>query len=209
MKAEKKLHPGINIEHTDPQAHIEAEPVMFGFWMFLMSDLVLFALLLATYGAMSVHGIAGGPSPKQVTDLTSAAIETALLLASSFTFALASIALKYDRDLRRLKRWLIVTALLGAAFIGFEIKDFVTLAEKGHVPQVSGFLSAHFTLLGTHMLHVASAIVWMVLIWPQLGDLRLQKFVRLRIMRLALFWHMLDVVWVAIVTFVFLFGASA
>ena len=208
MSTEKKLHPGINIAQTDPKAHLEAEPVMFGFWVFLMSDLVLFTLLLATYGAMSVHGMAGGPTPKQVTDLTSAGIETALLLASSFTFALASIALKYDDNQRALKRWLIVTALLGAGFIGMEIKDFITLAGKGQIPQVSGFLSAHYALLGTHMLHVASAIVWMAMIWPQMKVPRLKDLVRLRIMRLALFWHMLDVVWVAIVTFVFLFGAS-
>ena len=208
MNAEhRSLHPGINIGHTDLDAPREAEPIMFGFWMFLMSDLVLFALLLATYSAMSLHGVAGGPEPRDVTDLASAGIETALLLLSSFTFGLASLALKYREDKRSLVLWLLVTAGLGLAFLGMEVRDFAKLVAEGAVPQRSGFLSAHFTLLGCHALHVASGIVWMLVLLFQLRLEGLQPVVRLRIMRLALFWHMLDVVWVAIVTFVFLSGA--
>lgn len=207
MSGGDRLHAGVNIGATDPEAHLEAEPVMFGFWIFLMSDLVLFALLFATYAAMSVHGIAGGPTPKDVTDLKSAGIETGLLLTSSFTFALASVALKYDRDYPRLKLWLIVTAMLGMGFIGFEIRDFLKLSHNGQVPQLSGFLSAHWALVGTHMLHVTAGLLWLAFIWPQIGMERLRDLVRLRIMRLALFWHMLDIVWVGIMTFVFLYGA--
>ncbi len=209
MSAEKNLHPGINIGHVDPGAHRAAEPVIFGFWVFLMSDLVLFALLLATYGAMSVHGTAGGPTPAQVTDLTAVAVETGLLLLSSFTMSLATIALKYRADHAHLRRWLVITAALGLAFVGMEAWDFAKLAAQGAVPQRSGFLSAHFTLLGTHALHVAAGLVWMAVLAFQLGRPRLKDAVRLRIMRLALFWHLLDVVWIAILTFVFLFGAAA
>lgn len=206
MSAFRTLHPGVNIGHTDPQAHREAEPIMFGFWIFLMSDLVLFALLLASYSAMSLHGIAGGPTPAEVTDLTSAGIESVLLLLSSFTFGLALLALKYQDDRKHLIIWLLVTGALGAAFIGLEIRDFAELIAEGSVPQRSGFLSAHFTLLGCHALHVIAGLVWMAVLSFQLQIDELQELVRLRVMRLALFWHMLDVVWIAIVTFVFLYG---
>ena len=150
MSADRKLHAGINIGHADPAGHRQAEPVMFGFWIFLMSDLVLFALLLATYSAMSRHGIAGGPSPREITDLLSAGIETALLLLSSFTFGLASLALKYSDDRRRLLLWLGATATLGIGFLALEMRDFASLVAEGALPQRSGFLSAHFTLLGCH-----------------------------------------------------------
>ncbi|MXP27139.1 cytochrome o ubiquinol oxidase subunit III [Altererythrobacter indicus] len=207
MTTEKILHPGINIGQSDPEQHMEAEPIMFGFWVFLMSDLVLFALLLVTYSAMSLHGIAGGPWPQDITDLTSAGIETALLLLSSCTFAMASLAQKYSSRQSRLVIWLVVTALLGCAFVGMEIRDFAKLAAEGVVPQRSGFLSAHFTLLGCHALHVSAGIVWMIILLFQMRIKALEDLVRLRIMRLALFWHMLDIVWVAILTFVFLYGA--
>lgn len=199
-------HPGINIRATNPDANAAAEPIMFGFWVFLMSDLVMFALLLATYSAMSVHGLAGGPTPAEVSDLRSAGIETGLLLASSFTFGMASLALKYREDTLRLMAWLIVTFVLGAAFIGLETRDFAKLIAKGSAPQRSGFLSAHFTLLGMHGLHVIAGLLWILLSLVQIAIAGFEQGVRLRIMRLALFWHMLDVVWIAIFTFVFLFG---
>lgn len=207
MSNRQSLHPGLNIGHSDPEAHRAAEPVMFGFWVFLMSDLILFALLLVTYSVMSQHGLAGGPTPKDVTDLRSAGIETGLLLLSSFTFGMASLALKYREDTKRLQIWLAVTGLLGLAFIGMEVRDFAKLAAEGSVPQRSGFLSAHFTLLGMHMLHVASGIVWLLIMMIYLAIRSIDRMAKLRIMRLALFWHMLDIVWIAIVTFVFLFGA--
>lgn len=202
------LHPGLNIGHTDREGHQQAEPVMFGFWVFLMSDLILFALLLATYASMTVHGTAAGPTPRDVTDLKSAAMETGLLLTSSFTFGLASIVLKYREDMWPMLGWLGITALLGLGFLGLEAMDFAKLAGEGAVPQRSGFLSAHFTLLGTHFVHVAAGIVWMAVIVVQALKWGISRAVRLRIMRLALFWHMLDVVWIALFTCVFLAGAA-
>jgi cytochrome o ubiquinol oxidase subunit III len=202
------LHPGLNIGQTDQEGHEQAEPIMFGFWVFLMSDLILFALLLATYASMTVHGIAAGPTPRDVTDLRSAAIETGLLLTSSFTFGLGSLALKYRGDVAGIFVWLGLTALLGLAFLGMEVRDFVKLIGEGAIPQRSGFLSAHFTLLGTHFLHVAAAILWLAILFVQTLMWGVSRAVSLRIMRLALFWHMLDVVWIALFTFVFLAGAA-
>ena len=205
----ERLHPGLNIGDTDADAHVEAEPVMFGFWLFLMSDMVLFALLFATYAAMSSQGIAGGPGPKDVTNLVSAGIETGLLLISSFTFGMASLALKYRKNAKRLLIWLAITGLLGTAFVAMEAHDFATMISDGAVPQRSGFLSAHFTLLGTHGLHVTTGLIWMMVMFVQIALFGVTSQVRLRIMRLALFWHMLDIVWVGIFTFVFLFGAAS
>ena len=187
----------------------EAPPVLFGFWIFLMSDMVLFALLFATYASMSVHSVAGGPAPEDVVDLTSAGIETALLLTSSFTFGLASLALKYRDATGSVLMWLGVTAVLGLAFVGMEIHDFALLVDAGSVPQRSGFLSAYFTLLATHGLHVSAGLIWLAVMVVQILVQHLGDAQRLRLMRLALFWHMLDIVWIGIFTFVFLFGVVA
>lgn len=208
MNEGKNRHPGLNLDSTDHDADETAEPVIFGFWVFLMSDLVLFALLFATYATMSVNGMAGGPTPNDVFALKPAFIETLLLLTSSFTFGMASLALKYYDSPRRLITWLIVTFALGAGFLGMEANDFLKMAVQNATPQRSGFLSAFFTLVGTHGLHVLAGLCWMLVMFVQLATFGLTKNVKLRIMRLALFWHMLDVVWICIFTFVFLWGLS-
>jgi cytochrome o ubiquinol oxidase subunit 3 len=202
------VHPGLNLGSTDAYSHEEAEPVIFGFWVFLMADLVLFALLFATYASMSAQGQAGGPAPADVFDLPSAFIETMLLLASSITFGMASLALKYRADGPHLVFWLLLTFVLGAGFIGMELHDFWGMAAQGAVPQRSGFLSSFFLLVGTHGLHVTAGLIWMIVLLVQLRVLGRTTSVKLRIMRLALFWHMLDIVWVCIFTFVYLFGVT-
>ena len=200
-------HPGLNLGHTDAGSHDAAEEVIFGFWIFLMSDLVLFALLFATHASMAVHGLAGGPGAADIFELRPAFLETLTLLASSFTFGMASMALKYRRNPRRLLVWMGVTCALGAIFLGMEAADLHKMAaEKGAAPSVSGYLSAVWTLLGTHFLHVAAGMVWLAVLAAQVLTLGLVREVKLRIMRLALFWHMLDVVWIGIVTFVILAG---
>jgi cytochrome o ubiquinol oxidase subunit 3 len=204
-----RSHPGINIERTNPELDIAAGPIMFGFWLFLMSDLVIFSLLLATYASMSVHGIAGGPAPSDFKSLGSAALETGLLLLSSFTFGMASLALKYRKDTGRLIWWLAVTFVLGAGFVAFEARDFASQFAIGWTPQRSGYLSARFTLLGVHGIHVIAGLCWIVLSIAQVVRTGIDRGNRFRIMRLALFWHLLDIVWVAIFTFVFLFGMAA
>ena len=162
MKQSPLLHPGLNLGSTDEYSHDEAEPVIFGFWVFLMADLVLFALLFATYATMSVQGQAGGPSPADVFDLPSAFIETMLLLASSITFGMASLALKYREDGPHLVLWMVLTFILGAGFIGMELHDFQLMAAQGAVPQRSGFLSSFFLLVATHGIHVTAGLVWIL-----------------------------------------------
>nr|WP_298372152.1 cytochrome o ubiquinol oxidase subunit III [uncultured Halomonas sp.] len=201
-------HPGINLGDTDPATHQVAESVVFGFWIFLMSDLVLFALLFATYAATSQHGLAGGPTPSDIFDLKSPFIETMLLLVSSFTFGMASLALKYRQDRGRLLLWLLVTFALGAGFVAMEINDFVRMAGDGQTPQQSAYLSSFFALVGTHGLHVSAGLIWLLIMVIQLFVFGLTQQVKMRLMRLAIFWHMLDVVWVCIFTFVYLFGVS-
>lgn len=210
MSTARRLHPGLNLGQTDRESHEAAEEIVFGFWIFLMSDLVLFAVLFATYAAMSVHGIAGGPAPAEIFDLGPAFLETLLLLGSSFTFGLAALEMKYRDKRGMLLVWLGITALLGAGFVGLEIRDYVMLVtEKGATPQESGFLSAYYLLTGTHAVHVSGGLVWMAVMAVQILTFGLVRAVKLRLMRLALFWHMLDVVWIGIFTFVYLFGIAA
>jgi len=201
-------HPGLNMGSTDPETHEAAETLLFGFWVFLMSDLVLFALLFADYAAQSQHGVAGGPTPGDILDLKNPFIETMLLLASSFTFGLAALAMKYRQDRTRLVFWLVVTFALGAGFVGLEVYDFTDMISKGHGPQTSGFLSAFFLLVGTHGIHVSSGLIWLLVLLVQVFVFGLNRNVKTRLMRLAIFWHMLDVVWIGIFTFVYLFGVA-
>ncbi|RIY02602.1 cytochrome o ubiquinol oxidase subunit III [Aureimonas flava] len=201
------LHPGINLGHTDPEAHRHAEEAVFGFWVFLMSDLVLFALLFATYAAMT-GATDGGPGPRDVFELRSAALETAILLLSSLTFGMASIAMKYGEHPRRLVLWLVVTLALGLAFLGLEMRDFAKMAADGATPQRSGWLSAFFALVSTHGLHVAAGCAWIGVMLVQLRVFGLRREVKLRILRLGLFWHLLDVVWIFIFSVVYLGGLA-
>jgi cytochrome o ubiquinol oxidase subunit 3 len=200
-------HPGLNLGATDHHAHAEAPPIIFGFWLFLMSDLVAFALLFATYATMSVQGVATGPGPSDVVDLKSGAIETAILLTSTFTIGLASVAMKHDHSRRAMIFWLCVTTALGVLFLGLEIHDSFGLSQRGALPQRSGYLSAYWTLIGTHGAHVAAATFWMLVMFVQIAVRGVDKAVKYRLMRLALFWHMLDIVWVGIFSIVILNGA--
>ncbi|MWD29255.1 cytochrome o ubiquinol oxidase subunit III [Aquicoccus sp. SCR17] len=202
-------HPGLNLGHTDRSTHAAAEEMIFGFWIFLMSDMVLFALLFATYAAMSVHGVAGGPAPADLFELKSALYQTLLLLTSSFTFGMASLALKYRKDTGRLLFWMGVTFLLGAGFLVLEARDWVKMVtEHNAPPQRSGFLSIYYLLTGTHFAHVSAGMIWMAVMAVQLAVFGNDGPVKLRLMRLALFWHMLDVVWIGIFTFVILLGVA-
>jgi len=202
-------HPGLNLHHADPATHDRAETVIFGFWVFLMADLIIFSLLLATYGSMAVHGVADGPGPADLFDLKMPLLETTALLLSSFTIGMAILEVKYATRPRAMVLWLLATAALGLVFLGLELRDYyVLIAEKDAPPQRSGFLSIYYLLTGTHWVHVASGLLWMSVLLTQLAVFGLNWAVKLRLMRLALYWHMLDVVWVGIFTFVFLFGVA-
>lgn len=200
-------HPGINLGSAHPDAHDAAEVAVFGFWVFLMSDLVLFGLLFATYVIM-LGSIAGGPGPAELFELRSAAIQTFILLTSSFTFGMASLAMKYDPRPLRLQGWLAVTLILGLAFLGFEIRDFVKMIEEGAGPSRSGFLSAFFALVPTHGLHVTAGCIWIVVMMVQVVVFGIDDAVKTRILRLGLFWHFLDIVWVGIFSVVYLAGLA-
>ncbi|MGH7079063.1 MAG: cytochrome c oxidase subunit 3 [Acetobacteraceae bacterium] len=198
-------YPGLNLGDAHAEAHDKAQPLLFGFWVFLMSDAILFGIVFATY-ATDRLATAGGPDQRALYDLTSVFIETMLLLTSSFTFGMASLALKYKHPTARLVGWLVVTVLLGAAFVGFEINDFLGMIAKGGVPERSAFLSAFFDLVPLHGLHVTAACIWLLAMLGQIRRYGIDTDAKLGLLRLALFWHFLDIVWVAIFSVVYLSG---
>ena len=176
----------------------------FGFWMYLMSDCLIFAVLFATFGVLST-AYAAGPTPKELFDLPLVALNTAMLLFSSITYGFAMLAMEKDR-IRQTQIWLAITGLFGAAFIGIELYEFSHLIHEGATPQTSAFLSAFFTLVGTHGLHVTFGLVWLVVLMVQVGKRGLIEANRRRLMCLSMFWHFLDVVWIGVFTFVYLLG---
>lgn len=200
-------HPGLNLGAGHGDDDKAAETVMFGFWVFLMSDAILFGMVFATY-ITSVDATAGGPGPRDLYDIKSVFTETLLLLASSFTFGMASLALKYKHDMARLIGWMALTLVLGLAFLGLELHDFDSMFANGGVPSRSGFLSAFFDLIPLHGLHVLAGCIWLVALFGQIARYGLDREGKLGIMRLALFWHFLDLVWIAIFSVVYLAGLA-
>jgi len=176
----------------------------FGFWIYLMSDAIIFALLFATYVVMT-RGTDGGPTGRDVFDLTRTFAETALLLTSSFTFGMASVAI-LGRNRSGVILWLVVTAILGLCFIALELSEFAGMIAEGAGPDRSGFLSAFFVLVGTHGLHVSGGLVWIAVMIVQLMTKGFTPPVLSRLYRLGLFWHFLDIVWIGIFSVVYLPG---
>lgn len=207
MSTSSYQHPGVNLAHARAEDGRHAEVTVFGFWTYLMSDAIIFALLFATYATM-VGRTAGGPGPAELFSLTNAFIETMVLLISSFTFGMAAVALK-EGKVRTIYLWLAVTLALGLVFLGLELREFAGFVAKGATPQTSGFLSAFFVLLSTHGLHVLTGCLWIVVMMVQIAVFGLSRPVRSRLLRLGLFWHFLDLVWVVIFSVVYLPGASA
>ncbi|WP_152047588.1 cytochrome o ubiquinol oxidase subunit III [Aureimonas psammosilenae] len=177
---------------------------MVGFWIYLMSDALIFASLFATFGVLS-NSYAGGPTPKEIFDLPLVAFNTALLLLSSLTYGFAMLAMTEGR-LGGTRAWLVATALLGAAFLGVELYEFSSLIAEGAGPQRSAFLSAFFTLVGTHGAHVAFGLIWIAVMLVQLAQRGLILENRRRLMCLSMFWHFLDIIWIGVFSFVYLFG---
>ncbi len=175
-----------------------------GFWLYLMSDAVIFALLFGTYAVMVVR-TAGGPDGHALFHLRHTFIETMLLLASSITFGFASIAVNAGRR-EAVLAWLLVTFALGAGFIGMEIAEFHDAVAMGAGPGRSGFLSAYFTLVGTHGLHVSMGLAWIGILWVQVLVRGVTPLAASRLYRLGLFWHFLDIVWIGIFSVVYLPG---
>lgn len=200
-------HPGLNLGAAHGSDHEAAERMMFGFWLFLMSDAILFGVVFATY-VTAIDATAGGPGPRDLFDLKGVFIESLLLLSSSFTFGMASLAVKYKHGSTRLVGWMIVTLALGLAFLGLELHDFATMSANGGVPSRSGYLSAFFDLVPLHGLHVTGGCIWLISLIGQIGRYGVDTDTKLGIMRLSLFWHFLDIVWVAIFSVVYLGGLA-
>jgi cytochrome o ubiquinol oxidase subunit 3 len=184
--------------------HHPEQSTLLGFWLYLMSDCLVFACLFATYGVLG-RNYAAGPTGADLFDLPLVAINTSLLLLSSITYGFAMLEMQKNK-LRPTVIWLAITGLLGAGFIGLEMFEFVHLIHEGAGPQRSAFLSSFFTLVGTHGLHVSFGIIWLVTLLFQLGKHGLTPENRRRLMCLSMFWHFLDVVWIGVFTFVYLMG---
>jgi len=188
----------------DEHPHPAGYSTMLGFWLYIMSDCLLFSVLFATYGVLGGN-YAAGPSPKDLFDLPLVAVNTSMLLLSSITYGFAMLAMQ-DNRVGRTQMWLAVTAFFGLCFIGIELYEFADFIRQGATPQRSAFLSSFFTLVGTHGLHVTTGLVWMATLMVQVGQRGLIEANRRRLMCLSMFWHFLDVVWIGVFTFVYLMG---
>ena len=188
----------------DDHIHEPGGATMLGFWIYLMSDALLFAAIFATFGVLG-GSYAGGPTPREIFELPLVALNTSILLVSSITYGFAMLAMERG-SIKRTQAWLLVTALLGASFVGVELYEFGKLIAEGATPQRSGFLSAFFTLVGTHGLHVTFGIIWISVMAIQVQRRGLIPDNRRRLLCLSMFWHFLDVVWIGVFTFVYLLG---
>ncbi|RDS86058.1 cytochrome o ubiquinol oxidase subunit III [Dyella psychrodurans] len=186
----------------DHASHDTSSMTTLGFWIYLMSDCLIFAVLFATFGVLAGN-TADGPAGRDIFNLRYVAGETLLLLLSSFTFGAGMLSAKAGRR-NALLVWLAVTLLLGAAFVGMELHEFAALIHDGAGPGVSAFLSAYFTLVGTHGLHVTLGILWLGVMMHQVFHYGVDEVVLRRLNCLSLFWHFLDLVWICVFTFVYL-----
>jgi cytochrome o ubiquinol oxidase subunit III len=177
----------------------------YGFWIFILSDMVMFSAFFATY-AVLVDQTAGGPTGHDLFDLRNVAIETALLLASSFTCGLAVIAAD-TRNTIWFQLAMAVTCVFGLGFLALEGREFASLVVRGAGPTRSAFLSAFFTLVGCHGLHVSAGILWLLTMMAQVFTKGFRPDIQRRIMCFALFWHALDIIWIAVFTIVYLLGS--
>ncbi|CAM3686933.1 cytochrome o ubiquinol oxidase subunit III [Halomonas sp. FME1] len=196
-------------QHLDAHAeehehHDAAGTKVFGFWVYLMSDLVIFGSLFAAY-AVLMKGTAGGPTGADIFELPLILGGTFALLISSFTFGMGVLAMNANR-VGQVKMWLVITFILGLGFLGMELYEFHHLINEGYGPDRSGFLSAFFTLVGTHGLHVTFGMIWILVMLVQLSTKGLTDKTRPRILCLSLFWHFLDIVWICVFSFVYLMG---
>ena len=191
--------------HGHAGHHDDGSKTVFGFWIYLMSDLLIFSVLFATFAVLS-QATAGGPTGKELFDLKFVLTETMLLLVSSFTFGMAMLNM-HAANKRRVIGWLWVTFLFGAGFIAMEVYEFHHLISIGAGPQRSAYLSAFFMLIGTHGLHVTFGLVWIVVMVDMLRRHGLDSTNTRRLACLSLFWHFLDIVWICVFTFVYLMGA--
>lgn len=195
--------PGLGHGETGPAS--KRITVGYGFWIFLLSDIVMFSCFFATFAVLQ-NATAGGPGIRQIVELPRVGWETALLLASSFTCGL-SFAATNARNLLWTQIFLLVTGLLGLGFVLLEVFEFINLANQGITPQRSGFLTGFFSLVGTHGIHVTAGLLWLGTMLAQVQIKGFRREIVHRLLCFNLFWHALDIVWVGIFTIVYLMGS--
>ena len=178
----------------------------YGFWIFLLSDIIMFSAFFAAYAVLG-GATANGPGPRQLFDLNNVAIETGLLLLSSFACGVAGVGAA-ERNAPMFQLAMAVTFLFGAGFIFLEVKEFAELVGKGAGPQRSAFLSSFFSLVGCHGLHVTAGLLWLLTMMAQVWAKGFRDDIQRRILCFSLFWHALDIIWVAVFTVVYLLGAA-
>ncbi|MBP2000727.1 cytochrome o ubiquinol oxidase subunit 3 [Paenibacillus shirakamiensis] len=187
------------------EAHESHESLkVLGFWIFIITDILIFGTLFACYAVLHTH-TNNGPGAKELFEMKGVIIETFILLTSSFTSGLAMLAM-HKKNVKQLIAWLIVTALLGAAFIGMEVTEFVKMVNEGHTIASNAFLSSFFTLVGTHGLHVSIGLVWMIALMIQVSRRGVTEVTTRKLTNLGLYWHFLDVIWIFVFTVVYLMG---
>lgn len=187
------------------QRRKEFEKTTLGFWIYLMTDCVLFASLFATFAVLR-NGTAGGPTGAELFDLDFVLIETLILLTSSLTSGLILVALR-EKNRRLVGLMLAATFALGATFLYMELYEFGELIREGYGPQASAFLSSYFTLVGTHGLHIFVGLLWIVVLSVLLWKRGFSDSLTKRLTMFSLFWHFLDIIWIFIFTIVYLAGA--
>jgi cytochrome o ubiquinol oxidase subunit 3 len=190
--------------HSPARANAQRIVTGYGFWIFLLSDFIMFSALFAAF-AVLVHATDGGPGPHELFDLRTVEMETAALLASSFTSGLATIAATRKR-MAAFQLAMAATGVLGALFLSLEIHEFVGLVQQGAGPQRSAFLSSFFTLVGCHGLHVALGLLWLTTMMAQAFAKGFRDDILRRLLCFSLFWHALDIIWVGLFTVVYLYG---
>jgi cytochrome o ubiquinol oxidase subunit 3 len=210
MSTATTTHPRLVADRAGPAFYLTEEHhpengTLLGFWIYLMSDCLIFAILFACYGVLG-RNYAGGPTGKEIFELPTVAVNTGFLLFSSITYGMAMIAVQNNRVKETLV-WLAVTGLFGCGFLTLELSEFAHLIHDGAGPWRSAFLSSFFTLVGTHGLHVTFGLIWLVTLMVQLARGGINETSRRRLMCLSLFWHFLDVIWIGVFSFVYLIGA--
>lgn len=199
-------HEDRHLESPREMAHDASAKALFGFWVYIMSDCLLFASLFATYAVLHTSTF-GGPGSRELFNMPFVLLETFILLTSSFTYGLVTLYAHHHTGRMQVLAWLTATFVLGVAFVMMEVTEFSKLIHEGNGPDKSAFLSAFFTLVGTHGLHVTVGLIWMVSTFLQVWQRGVTSVTLRKLSVLGLFWHFLDIVWIFIFTIVYLMGA--
>lgn len=201
----KKIQQSHKEDLVEIAEHNESGKGLFGFWVYIMSDCLLFASIFATYVILR-NNTFGGPSGRELFSMPFVLTETFILLASTFTFGLVTMYAHHKQHKTYVLSWMFATFALGLLFLVMEVTEFRNLLHEGHGPDTSAFLSGFFTLVGTHGLHVLAGLIWMVSLFVQVWKKGVTPRIVQKLSMLGLFWHFLDIIWIFIFTIVYLMG---